>query len=124
MAKKSKSRRNTRRRKLTRKITNKFKPPKPRLRFSAPSINPFASIQGYLPVRNERVLPARSAAKTSRKKAQRKYLATKVLTQDRKQDKLHCVNRSIRKEVMHAINKTGQSGQKRPTWTEDSRKRC
>lgn len=35
-----------------------------------------------------------------------------------------CAKRKIRKEVMHALNKTGQAGQKKPNWTDQSSIKC
>lgn len=35
-----------------------------------------------------------------------------------------CERRQTREEVLHALNKTGRSGQKRPIWNLNSRKRC
>lgn len=35
-----------------------------------------------------------------------------------------CERRSVREQVMHALNKTGLVGQKTPRWTKESRKKC
>jgi len=35
-----------------------------------------------------------------------------------------CVGRQIRKEVIHAIGRSGQGGQKTPKWTKKSKIRC
>lgn len=35
-----------------------------------------------------------------------------------------CQKRSVRKEIMHALNKAGKGGQKSPIWTRLSRKKC
>lgn len=37
---------------------------------------------------------------------------------------IHCVKRSTRKEVLHALKKTGKAGQKRAQWKPESRLPC
>jgi hypothetical protein len=35
-----------------------------------------------------------------------------------------CENRHVRREVMHALGKSGKGGQKKPVWTEKSKIKC
>lgn len=122
MAKKSKrSKRYTRKKHYTPHKTI----PNRRLRLSKPYKPTYYHEAIKPPIRKARTLPALAVAKTRpKKKPQPKHLAIKHLTQDPISKTLHCVKRAIRKEIMHANNKAGRSGQKRPKWTEDSRKRC
>lgn len=42
----------------------------------------------------------------------------------RKKVRTVCEQRSVREQVLHALKKTGRSGQKTPVWTMLSKKRC
>lgn len=76
-------------------------------------------------VRRGRTLTVRPGAKTRRStKPQPKHLAIKKLTLHQEPVKIHCRKRAQRKQIMHATNRAGQSGQKSPIWTKESRLRC
>lgn len=47
-----------------------------------------------------------------------------LLTKKEKKQTMVCVNRQVRREVLHANKKTGKAGQKKPNWTELSRIKC
>jgi hypothetical protein len=74
--------------------------------------------------RKVRVLPALTVVKRQSKTLQRKHLTIKNLTPSEIPTKLHCVKRAMRKEVMHALKKTGQAGQKKAKWTKESKLKC
>jgi hypothetical protein len=101
-------------------------PRRPRLRFSRPSRERPSRPTVTIPSRRkERVLPARSEVKRRlKKKPQRKHLTYTTLTHEEKKPKLHCVRRKMRKEIMHALKKSGRGGQKRAKWTDESRLKC
>lgn len=120
-------RRKTSKRRYTRKTpTTRKTLPKQRLRLSKPYKPKRTYLATPVPLRTSQRTQRRTSAKKQPKKQKPNLLRATVIKQlTPTTEKLHtCIKRGQRKEIIHATNKAGRSGQRKPKWTKESRTKC